>query len=111
MAVLRSALQGSSLPLVFLKFYIIPRLTFLLTDNWDIILNLTNYRIFNRVIKLTELENRATNPKILVDNIPSAEGLHFVGALTFGPDDKLYVATGHTNQIEQGKTTISLVRF
>lgn len=38
-----------------------------------------------------------------MDNIPAANGRRFAGALTFGPDDKLYVTTSNTSQIEKGQ--------
>lgn len=62
--------------------------------------------IFNRVVRYTELENRATDEKILVDKIPAGKGREYAGALAFGPDDKLYVATGYTaNQKESEQNT------
>ena len=59
---------------------------------------------FNRVIRFTEFENRATKQEIIIDNIPvPANGQLFAGALTFGPDKRLYVATGYSKQIESGQ--------
>ncbi len=52
--------------------------------------------IFNRVERFTELENRATDGKILVDKIPAGNGRYYAGALAFGADDKLYVGTDYT---------------
>jgi glucose/arabinose dehydrogenase len=58
----------------------------------------------NRVIRFTEFENRATKQEIILDNIPvPAKAGVFAGALTFGPDGKLYIATGYTKQIEPGQ--------
>ena len=50
--------------------------------------------ISSRVIRFTELDSKATDPKILIDNIPTRDGAFLAGGLVFGPDDKLYVATG-----------------
>jgi glucose/arabinose dehydrogenase len=54
---------------------------------------------FNRLIRFTELENRAIKQEILLDNISSEGKGQFEGALAFGPDDNLYVTTGYINQI------------
>jgi glucose/arabinose dehydrogenase len=62
--------------------------------------------IFNRVIRLTEFENRGTDQRH--DNIPAAKGSLYTGALAFGPDDKLYIATGYSYQTEQGQNTPAL---
>jgi glucose/arabinose dehydrogenase len=54
---------------------------------------------FNRLIRFTELENRAIKQEILLDNISSEGKGQLEGALAFGPDDNLYVTTGYINQI------------
>ena len=60
--------------------------------------------IFNRVVRFTESQNRATDEKILVDQIPAGKGHELAGALAFGPDDKIYVATSYTaNHKELGQ--------
>jgi glucose/arabinose dehydrogenase len=61
--------------------------------------------IFSRVMRFTETENRATEQKILIDNIPARNGPFLAGGLVFGPDDKLYVSTGYSAQIEQGQNS------
>ncbi len=62
--------------------------------------------IFNRVERFTELENRATDRKILVDKIPAGKGREYAGALAFGADDKLYVGTDYTvNDKDSGLDT------
>lgn len=58
--------------------------------------------ISSRVIRFTELDNKATDQKILIDNIPTRGGAYLAGALAFGPDDKLYISTGYTAEIKQG---------
>ena len=57
----------------------------------------------SRVIRFTESNDKAADQKILLDNIPAADGRRFEGALAFGPDDKLYVTTSNTSQIEKGQ--------
>ena len=61
--------------------------------------------ISSRVIRFTELENKATDQKILIDNIPTRDGAFFAGGLVFGPDDKLYVSTGYSAEIKQGQNS------
>ena len=59
--------------------------------------------VLSRIIRFTELNDVATDQKILLDNIPAASGRRLAGALAFGPDDKLYVATSYTTQIEKSQ--------
>ncbi|AIF82628.1 glucose/sorbosone dehydrogenase [Candidatus Nitrososphaera evergladensis SR1] len=47
----------------------------------------------NRVSKFTEKDNALVNEQILLDKIPAASN-HDGGRIKFGPDGKLYVATG-----------------
>jgi glucose/arabinose dehydrogenase len=54
---------------------------------------LDNGRILNRVIRFTEESGSGVNPTVIVDGIPAAE-FHAGDAIEFGPDSKLYVATG-----------------
>ncbi len=60
---------------------------------------------FNRVVRFTESQNRAIDQTILVDKIPAGKGREYAGALAFGPDDKLYIATDYTNQKEPRQDT------
>lgn len=50
----------------------------------------------NRVSRFTEMGNAILpgSETILIDNIPSDAGNHNAGCIRFGPDGKLYVATG-----------------
>ena len=65
---------------------------------------------FNKVVRFTELDNKAVDEKILLDNIPaSTEGEFAGGALEFGPDDKLYISTGHANSAELPQNMSSLI--
>jgi glucose/arabinose dehydrogenase len=61
--------------------------------------------ISSRVIRFTELENKATDQKILIDNIPTRDGALLAGGLVFGPDDKLYISTGYSAEIKQGQNS------
>jgi hypothetical protein len=61
--------------------------------------------ISSRIIRFTELENKATAQKILIDNIPTRDGAFLAGGLVFGPDDKLYVSTGYSAEIKQGQNS------
>jgi glucose/arabinose dehydrogenase len=63
----------------------------------------TTGNVLSRVIRFTELNDKASDQKILLDNIPAANGRRFAGAIAFGPDDKLYVTTSNTSQIEKGQ--------
>ena len=50
---------------------------------------------FNRVIRFTDESNAGTNMTVIMDKIPADPGGYYAGgALTFGPDDKLYVSVG-----------------
>jgi len=56
----------------------------------------------SRVLRFTESGNIATKPEIILDNIPAPEnGRQFAGALTFGPDGKLFIGTGYTKRISE----------
>ena len=53
---------------------------------------------FNRVVRFTDANGMGTDMKIILDKIPASAGYHSGGALTFGPDDKLYVAVGDATE-------------
>jgi glucose/arabinose dehydrogenase/plastocyanin len=55
-------------------------------------------QIFNRLVRFTENNNQAANMIVLIDKIPASRGYHSGGALTFGPDDKLYIGVGDATQ-------------
>lgn len=50
-------------------------------------------RIFNRVIRLFENNNKASIDRVLLDKIPGGR-IHNGGRLKIGPDQKLYITTG-----------------
>ena len=67
-------------------------------------------QIFNRVLRLTELDNKATQERVLLDKIPgSPEGEFAGGALAFGLDDKLYITSGHANSYQLPEDKSSLI--
>jgi glucose/arabinose dehydrogenase len=54
---------------------------------------------FNKVVRFTEVNNKANQTStVLIDKIPASEGYHSGGALTFGPDKKLYISVGDATQ-------------
>ena len=56
-------------------------------------------KVINRVIRFTETANNTgTDPKIIMDNIPASRGYHSGGAMTFGPDGKLYITVGDATE-------------
>lgn len=64
----------------------------------------------NRLVRFTELNNKGTEEKVLIDNIPaSPEGEFAGGALAFGPDDKLYISVGHANSLDLPQNISSLI--
>ena len=52
-----------------------------------------NGNLWNRVVRLTEHNNKASDEKVLIDGIPGA-AIHDGGRIKFDPDGKLYVTAG-----------------
>lgn len=52
-----------------------------------------NNKLFNRVLRLVEKNNKATIDKIIIDKIPGGQ-VHNGGRIKIGPDKKLYITTG-----------------
>ena len=50
-------------------------------------------RLWNKVIRITESENKLVDALVILDKIPGAE-FDNGGVIKFGPDNKLYVGTG-----------------
>src|SRR3989304_3525225 len=50
-------------------------------------------RLWNKVIRITESENKLVHALVILDKIPGAE-FDNGGVIKFGPDNKLYVGTG-----------------
>jgi len=50
-------------------------------------------RIRNQVVRFTERDGRGTEATVIVDDLPTSH-YHAGGALSFGPDGKLYVSVG-----------------
>ena len=66
--------------------------------------------IFNRVLRLTDLDGKAIQERVLLDKIPaSPEGEFAGGALGFGLDDKLYITSGHADSYDLPQNKSSLI--
>jgi aldose sugar dehydrogenase len=63
--------------------------------------------VLNRVLMLTEKDNRIVESKVIIDNIPAADR-NDGGRIKFGPDGKLYIATGDARQPELAQDAGSL---
>ncbi|MBI5127564.1 PQQ-dependent sugar dehydrogenase [Candidatus Roizmanbacteria bacterium] len=61
----------------------------------------------NRVIRMTLENDRLSNEKIIVDEIPGASN-HNGGRLKFGPDKNLYITTGDAQNPSQAQDKTSL---
>jgi glucose/arabinose dehydrogenase len=53
--------------------------------------------VLNKVLMLKENDNKIVESKVIIDNIPAADR-NDGGRIKFGPDGKLYVATGDARQ-------------
>lgn len=63
--------------------------------------------VFNKVVMLTERDNKITDSKVILDRIPAADR-NDGGRIKFGPDGKLYVATGDAKQPQLAQNAGSL---
>lgn len=63
--------------------------------------------VYNKVVMLTEKDNRVIESQVVIDGIPAAAG-NDGGRIKFGPDGKLYVATGDARQPELAQNGSSL---
>ncbi len=63
--------------------------------------------VLNQVLMLTENDNKIVESKVIIDNILAADR-NDGGRIKFGPDGKLYVATGDARQPELAQDAGSL---
>ena len=63
--------------------------------------------VFNKVVMLTERDNKIIDSTTILDGIPAADR-NDGGRIKFGPDGKLYVATGDARQPELAQNIDSL---
>ena len=64
-------------------------------------------KLWNRVTRITESENKLTETLVILDKIPGAE-FDNGGVIKFGPDEKLYVATGDATEPHEAQNLQSL---
>jgi glucose/arabinose dehydrogenase len=55
-------------------------------------------KVINRVVRFTDINNTGTDMTVILDNIPASRGYHSGGAMTFGPDGKLYITVGDATE-------------
>ncbi|MDQ3836459.1 MAG: PQQ-dependent sugar dehydrogenase [Thermoproteota archaeon] len=55
-------------------------------------------KVINRVVRFTDINNTGTDMRVILDNIPASRGYHSGGAMTFGPDGKLYITVGDATE-------------
>ena len=66
-----------------------------------------NNQMFVKVVRLADVNNQATEPRILLDKIQAAK-FHAGSRLRFGPDQKLYITTGDATKKEIAQDLNSL---
>jgi len=60
--------------------------------------NADSDKVINRVLRFTDNNNTGVDPTVIMDNIPASRGYHAGGAMTFGPDGKLYITVGDATE-------------
>ncbi len=63
--------------------------------------------VLNRVVRMTLMDNKLKDEKIILDKIPGAAN-HDGGRIKFGPDNYLYIGTGDAQEPSQAQNTKSL---
>jgi glucose/arabinose dehydrogenase len=63
--------------------------------------------VFNKVVALTERDNKIIESRTIIDGIPAADR-NDGGRIKFGPDSKLYIATGDARQPDLAQNANSL---
>jgi aldose sugar dehydrogenase len=63
--------------------------------------------VLNQVLMLTEKDNKIVESRVIIDKIPAADR-NDGGRIKFGPDGKLYIATGDARQPELAQDAGSL---
>lgn len=63
--------------------------------------------VLNQVLMLTESDNQIVESKVIIDGIPAADR-NDGGRIEFGPDGKLYIATGDARQPDLAQNAGSL---
>lgn len=64
-------------------------------------------KLYNKVLMLTENENKIIESKVIIDSIPGAQ-FNDGGSIKFGPDGKLYISTGDATIPELAQNVKSL---
>lgn len=64
-------------------------------------------RLYNRVVRLVEENDKAVVDRVLIDHIPGSS-VHNGGRIKIGPDQKLYIATGDAGEGELAQDLSSL---
>ncbi len=65
-----------------------------------------NDKLWNKVLRITEENNRLADAVTIIDKIPGSQ-FYNGGVIKFGPDRKLYVATGLSSEFSHGSQDIS----
>lgn len=67
---------------------------------------LENEQLWNKVLRITEADNKIMDAVTIIDKIPGSQ-FYNGGVLKFGPDGKLYVATGLSEEFSHKSQDVS----